>query len=630
MNGSSKDFKGYSGSASDEGVRDGRLYYMIGNGKIAATFLYGNVYEIFGPPYSSPSLFSSSFEGDIQTGAPERRGRAPVWGIGVKDRGSGSGEITDFVHPDLPVLVRSIDWNSAGPLTIRLSGTPGMIDYIIPHRDTDALLIKSKCGNHIYNDYPLPFPQFYILQAAGNVSLRADNNDTAVIDVYGHAELMLIGGPDYPEACANYEVLKGVKADSIRDALAGKWKEIFDRIDSSVFVPEELPRRDEFIKTLDDAAIAILVQQGAEGGVLAGHTYHLGYVRDQYGVAEGLISLGLVREAGNILRFYCDTFNRNGKILNAQGIGVNGLFHFAENDNVEITGYLLLQFFRYAQVSGDESVLDGNTEFLKWLYTRQYEELSDNELPFNGDETYIACGLLGRDAVSDGSAEATLLFIKSGEKLIEYLNRRGEDTAEMQRTVDGVRRAFSSRFVKDGQYYINDPEIKKELAPFRYGVCMNCGSFGWSGLTAEKSYLCARCLSRNVKRPKIDRRVSLPSSLLMPAYLGADLPDFKESIISEVRRLSECVKTSGHAYSVPEAELNVGYDYGLLLFNILYYGLPGSDAVYDKLLDLRDGVNVYSERYIGSYPDGTRYRPWETAINIDAMLRYAAARRRGK
>lgn len=642
MKGSTECFRGMAGSAyrksaygsigqsnnadvnDARGERDGRLYYMTGNGKIAATFLYGNVYEIFGPPYSSPSLFTSAFEGNVITGVPERRFRAPVWTVSAEDKDSGRGEITDFVHPELPVLIRQMAWSGSGSLKLVLSGNSGMIDYIIPHKDTGAILIKSRCGNYIYNDYPLPFPQFYILHASGNAKLHIAGNSSILIDVKGDADLMLIGGPDYPEACENYDLLKGIDAGTILKSFTTKWSQIFDRIDAHLSIPDELPRRDEFIAAIDDAVIGILVQQGAEGGVLAGHAYHLGYVRDQYGVAEGLISLGLVKEAGNILRFYCDTFNRNGKILNAQGIGVNGLFHFAENDKVEITGYLLLQFFRYASVSGDSSILDENIKFLKWLYNCQVQELSDNELPFNGDETYIACGLLARDAVSDGSAEATLLFIRSGEKLIDYLGSRGEDTSEMRATVESVKRTFSLKFIKEGRYYINDPDIQKELPPYRYGVCMNCGSFGWSGLTPERSYLCTGCLSKGVKRVKIDRRVSLPSSLLMPAYLGADLPEIKESIVKEVKRLAASVSDSGFAYSVPEAELNVGYDYGLLLYNILYYGLPGAEPVFNKLLDLRDGVNMYAERYIASYPEGTRYRPWETAINIDAMLKFAA------
>ena len=38
----------------------------------------------------------------------------------------------------------------------------------------------------------------------------------------------------------------------------------------------------------------------------------------------------------------------------------------------------------------------------------------------------------------------------------------------------------------------------------------------------------------------------------------------------------------------------------------------------------QSSVNMYAERHIASYPEGTRYRPWETAINIDAMLKFAA------
>ena len=135
MKRSTERFKGMSG-------RDDRLYYMTGNGKIAATFLYGNVYEIFGPPYSSPSLFTSAFEGNVITGVPERRFRAPVWTVAAEENNSGKGEITDFVHPELPVLVRQITWSGSGSLKLVLSGNSGMIDYIIPHKDTGAIPIK--------------------------------------------------------------------------------------------------------------------------------------------------------------------------------------------------------------------------------------------------------------------------------------------------------------------------------------------------------------------------------------------------------------------------------------------------------------------------------------------------------
>lgn len=45
-------------------------------------------------------------------------------------------------------------------------------------------------------------------------------------------------------------------------------------------------------------------QQGREGGVLAGIVYHMGYVRDQYGVSRALLALGHSEEARGILEFY--------------------------------------------------------------------------------------------------------------------------------------------------------------------------------------------------------------------------------------------------------------------------------------------------------------------------------------
>ena len=615
-------FYGLNGGTEAFGKRDDRLYYMTGNGSIAATFEYGSVYEIFGPPYTSPSLFHSRFQDNIKTGEPVRTERAPVWEISVKDDSDGAGSISDFVHPTLPVLVRTVNWSGSNPLTINFYPNSGMFDYVIPHSDTGAWLLKSRCGNYVYNDYPLPFPQYFILKHNGDAEIIKTEDDSFCIEISGSAELMLIGGPDYPEVCANYNEISEYTANDIKESLINHWNEVFSRMTCFDKIPVNIPRRDELISTIESGAIGILVQQGLQGGVLAGHAYHLGYVRDQYGVSEGLIGLGLIKEARKVLEFYVDTYNRQGKILNAQGIGVSGLFHFAENDNVEITGYLLLQFFRYLEVSGDNEFIDVNIEFLKWLYDRQVNELQDNELPFNGDETYIACGLLSRDAVSDGSAEATLLFIRSGELLSDYLERKGEDVSEMRRIVAGVKDTFASKFVINGRYYINDPYRKAVLPEFRYGVCMGCGSFGWSALTAERSYVCTSCLAKGVKRVKIDCRVSLPTSLMMPAYLGADLNEIQESIAAEVERLVKLIETEGVAFSVPEAKLNVGYDYGLLLYNIIHYGLEGADIVYDKLLDLRDGVGMFSERYIDNYPEGTRFRPWETAINIDAMLKF--------
>jgi hypothetical protein len=629
-------------------MSDDRLIYMTGNGRIAASFLNGNYYEIYGPPYSSPSLFSSRFGEGAAAGSPRRLGRAPVWQVPLTDAFGGNGSVTDFAAAELPVLVRRFSWTGDRPLEMTLCGAAGQLEFMLPYvhpaglsgdteRFADAgspVLIKSKRGNYVYNDYPLPFPQFFVVRASGDVSVERCGEFDLRFRVTGEACITLTGGPDYPDVCANYQKLLESTAaggekltDKLLADVYSHWEHVFDRVTCLKELPAELPCRADLIEAIEAAVIGILVQQGAEGGVLAGHPFHLGYVRDQYGVAEGLISLGLVPEARKVLGFYADIFRKCGKILNAQGIGVPGLFHFAENDASEITGYLLLQFFRYLDVSGDTAFLEDNTDFLRWLFERQAGTMRAGELPFNGDETYIACGLLGRDAVSDGSAEATLLFIRSGLRLADFLVEHGVPQTETDRIrtlVEEAERGFSAHFIRDGRYCVNDPDTSDLfMEPWRYGVCMACGYFGWTQLTRERSYLCPHCLAAGKVRVKIDCPVSLPSSLLMPAYLGADLPEIRDSVVNEITRMLAEFDRTGHAYSVPEGRINVGYDYGLLLCNMLHYGISGAERIYRRILAMRDGVGMYSETYIEGKPTGTRFRPWETAINVDALLKFA-------
>ncbi len=57
---------------------------------------------------------------------------------------------------------------------------------------------------------------------------------------------------------------------------------------------------------------------------------------------------------------------------------------------------------------------------LDWAFESQKKYLVDGMLPFNGDETYVAGGLLPRSTLNDGSAEATMLFVESGQQFLEW------------------------------------------------------------------------------------------------------------------------------------------------------------------------------------------------------------------
>jgi hypothetical protein len=47
--------------------------------------------------------------------------------------------------------------------------------------------------------------------------------------------------------------------------------------------------------------------------------------------------------------------------------------------------------------------------------------------------------------------------------------------------------------------------------------------------------------------------------------------------------------------------------------------------VYDKTLSVVDQEGSWSEYYLNDKPSGTRCRPWESAINIEAVINWAKA-----
>ncbi len=610
--------------------------YFTGNGRMAAGFCAGDLVQVFGPPYSAPTLFESSFIGQqYDRSVPQHLPKAAVWQVSLSANGQPCAQLTDFVDAQEDAVVRMI--RSEKPVTLRLQPSENrseLFDYCTVEQTEYGLrvLYKTKCGNAVYNDYPLPFPQFFNLLVRGAKATPYGEYGWD-ITVDGEAVLMLVGGPSFPECDQAADRLQGFNVHTMLQRTVDHWHTVFETVTAMDSVPKAFPRYQQLSEAVEGTVITLLTQQSREGGVLAGYAFHLAYVRDEYGVFMGMLRLGLYKQARQMLLYYLDVFRRSGKILNAQGMGVEGLFHFAENDATEITGYLLLQFFRYAEKTGDWQLLCDHVDFLQWLYDQQLAQLANGTLPFNGDETYIAGGLLPRDAIRDGSAEATMLFILSGSALQAFRQKYGlidpEAAADMARVLEDTKAGYADHFVKDGRYILNDPDrmTEQQLPLYRYGVCMNLGKpqcefFGWTKRSRGGVYLCPKCIARKDIPMQVTRLYDLPSALLMPAFLDAHLiPD--QLIVDYLHKLCDKIKTTGHFYSNEEKHKNVGYDYGLLLYNLEYFGLEDRQTVFDILLSQMDACGAWSEYYIDGQHAGTRYRPWESAINIDALLYYA-------
>ena len=603
-------------------MKKSNAMYMSGNGKTAAVYQNGNILRVFGPPYSSPTCFEMKLEEEVSAERVWHEQHAGIWYTTLNKDGTYLGILTDFTYSCGNAIVRRVTCEDK--ITLRFQpyqANKGLMHY---ERVTDnSVLIKTQNGNPVYNDYPLPYAQFFKLTVTGDAVVRHVDEFTYDIEINGIGDIIISGGPSYPE-CDGEEV----KAfGEMLEETRAWWNSVFARVSALGEIPKNFPRYDELIYAIESTVINVTVQQGADGGVIAGECFPFCYVRDQYGVCMYMLSVGLTDEARRMLNFYVDVFRKNGKILNAQASGVDGLFHVAENDKTEITGYLLLQFFKFAQKTGDYSLINDNLDFMKWLYLQQESQIFEDMLPFNGDETYIAGELLPRDVLNDGSSEATMLFILSSQLLIDHLGKN-EETERMQAVVDRVKGAYHKNFVKDGKYIINNPKRLEGLKQpdYRFGVCMNLGKgdcefFGWTKHVEGDVYLCPKCIANGLKLQRKYDYYNIPSALLLPAFVDSKYPD-KEITLAYINSLCEKMSRDGYFYSNEITEKNIGYDYGLLLFNLIKYELDGKEAVYNKILDLIDEVGTWSERYERNWFDGVRYRPWESAINIAALMEY--------
>jgi hypothetical protein len=374
-------------------------------------------------------------------------------------------------------------------------------------------------------------------------------------------------------------------------------------------------------------SVIIKTQEARGGGILAGYPFHLLYVRDQYGVSRCLLRLGYTEEARGILERDWGIWKRHGCIHNAQAADVDGVFHIHENDEVEITGYLILQAFDYAKTSNDWVFVKEILPMLDWAWTVQQKHLVHDMLPFNGDETYVAGGILPRCTLNDGSAEATLLFITGGERLLGFVEKEGlwpTDRIEKEKAVLArVRGSYNANFIIDGLYITNNPARKNglDLPRFRHGVCESCSAFGWTERNVNNRYVCPRCACKEPLPTVPPTAYSLPSAALLPGYIGASLPD-EEQITKITDGIVKQFLATGELPSRPGSQNAVGYDLGLLLYNLADAGNPAAENVYNRMTSIVDPTGAWVEYYSDYKPHGTRCRPWESGINLDAAISY--------
>jgi hypothetical protein len=612
-----------------------RGVHSIGNGKVCAYIRGADIFDIMGPYYSTPPLIKllCGSEGKLKT---RRVPGSAVWDYSLE----GYGFWRDFTVPSLPVFIRKVEadkpvnWHivrlnvnsiSRAPVSL-LEGTRFKKAWYGPVAAGTFFYAnqRDKSGNALQG-YPIADRLFVIVGISGNAEELFSGEDEAAFAI-DKGDICIICAGDEDEGWNIFEKIGAVESGTLCERALDEWRRF--TCARTVHFEKTHPRLNgEYSRAADEIAVLLKTQQDDSGGILAGCNYHLSYVRDNYGCFRGLLALGCLEEAKKLLRYYADVYNRYGKIATAQGMGTYA-FHKHEHDFAENTGYLVLMGMEYYNLTNDTALLKELHPMLKWALSVQRKHLTNNMLPFSGDETYIAGGILPRANIQDASMEATLLYHRSLELYLSAAKKTGlADEAflkDQEAALTGIANTFTENFIEDGILYCNKPGLyDEESAPGRRWGVMECGhGFGLSYRNKNGRYVCIKCLGQQNLDPVPPKRYKLLSTVFMPLWIHSSLVPFPilKAMVNEIIR---AWKETGRLPSRPDGGLTVGYDYGLTLYALSRCFPEDTETLNEfctAMLNIRDSTGAWVEYYRSGIPTGTPCRPWESAVNIAALL----------
>ena len=611
---------------SNKGNDDGSVHAM-GNGDMV---IYGqgpNVPFAYGPPYSTPGIFSLVAESDSETSdeATRELGTA-IWNHKTRLAGKDAVEFTEFVASRTPAYVRIVKCSREG---VRWVIRPNPLGGFIPSESIPNAWVQTiRPGQNLLN-YPTNLWAYHWVIATG--CCRAElgaSGELLIRCTPGEGSLAIVGGLDYPSGVANAENLAKQGAPAFLEPTRKHWQAFTKKRMANIHGLKPDARSAEI---LDSAAVLIKAQQSKEGGVMAGMWFPLAYIRDQYGVARGMLALGMYEEAKLNLEFRLAKFQRFGTLLTAEAMGTDSARHQHENDEVEGPAYTILQARDYIKATGDTDFGRELWPMLSWCWKVQQRNVADGITPFNGDETYVAGGFFPRSGLVQGSADTTLVYAESGKWLIHFaLDERlwKQDHANKQlERVKIAREAYLKHFLDKDRIWANEPEREHMAEPprFRHGVCEGlCGWFGWTERSKTGRYACPTCLATKDLPTLRPAKMEVNSVSLLPAYIGSDFLT-KAEMRAVVEHVISQANPKGHIASVPGTEGCVGYDPGLILMNLLATGHPAAAAACERMtriLDRTDSWNEYYDATDSPRPGCCRCRPWESGVNAAALVDY--------
>lgn len=618
------------------GNYDGAIHAM-GNGRLLVYGKGANIVHVFGPPYSTPSLFSGEWkfaDGNSPEFCSQREKGTSIWHHRFERKGSGVGTVQQFVSPDVPAYFNKVvldeeELTLICPLpegyrcikeSAQLYGCEGKFNrllFIAP--DTDKIFIYPS-GEKAYLSMTCWGEGFGSIEVKGDCVLLKF--------VKGDGYFSLAGGSSYPDVVFNAEKAHQLTYEQHMLKVYAEGKQVMSRLKLPVSErPLESGILDKVHALCENIAFLIKAQQSEDGGIVAGYLFPLAYIRDQFGTCRGLLALGLFEEARRNLEFRFAKWRQFGNLRNAESMGHHRVRHVHENDDVEGTAYTILQVFDYAKATGDDAVVEKMFPMMDWCWRTQIAHLRNDMLPFNGDETYVAGSFLPRYSLNDGSMEATFLFIESGRKLSPLARRRGwwhaEEARQFEIILSQAERQFRDNFWRIDHFVANNSARGKlpGMPAFRHGVCEGCLSIEWTRRNKYGRYACPQCWSEVELFRKESQEMEVSSAGLLPLFIHSEMLSDEEKTLG-VLRAADIFQKKGYLPTVETQNRFVGYDAGLLLYGLAESKHPIAEQVFKHVIGIVDTAGAWVEYYLEGTPQGCRCRPWESGMNIAAVIHY--------
>lgn len=624
------------------GLDDGSIH-ALGNGELMAYEQGPDVIQIFGPPYASPTALSIRLESATQVECRStREPGAAIWHHDIYQDANKVGTLLDFVDAKSPLFLRRIQTDTVMRFHIHFNDRTEVVQNsarYASHGASGAMLLEIPSGAPIFMNYLTHVPEWYQLVWTGKAQMEQQSPTDVLLTVDpGESSIAVVSGREYPDLVRDTEAALASGVTPLLERTRAHWKQFTQsRTDFAPRIKPGVPAREQLLRTVDDVAVLLEAQLSSGGGVVAGHNYHWFGIRDQNGVGRTLLYLGEPQQARAIYDFYWTIWQRYHVLHNGEGEDPHMFFHVHENDGVEIPGYLILGAFEVLSSTHDDGYIRKIFPMLEWAFEVQKKNLVLDMLPFNGDETYVAGSLLPRSALNDGSSEATLLFLESGRKLVNWAELHHKWTApqvaEARNVLGGVEHNYRKNFWRDGRLMTNNPE-RAAAAPmpqFRHGVCERCMAEGrlkhltWNERNSNGRYLCPVCTAMGPYPAAPVKVYSLASVSMIPFYIHSKMFT-NDELAPIVRKLAKDYIETGAFQGVDAPHVPgkiVGYDIGMLLYALTELHDPLARPVYEKTLQMVDPTGAWAEYYLNGAPKGTRCRPWESAINLEALLHYA-------